>query len=40
MWEVNTNMRLREIGGIDWIHLAQENYWRAFVNTVMRLGGP
>jgi hypothetical protein len=40
-WEDNIRIELREIGlgGIDWIHLAQDrDQWMALVNTVMRLG--
>jgi hypothetical protein len=36
----NIKIHLREIGwdGVDWIDLAQDrDYWRALVNTVMKL---
>jgi hypothetical protein len=35
-------MDLREIGwdGMDWIDLAQDDQWRALVNTVMNLRVP
>jgi hypothetical protein len=42
-WEDNIKMDLREIGidGANWIRLAQHRfYWRAFVNTVMKLRVP
>jgi hypothetical protein len=40
-WEDNIKMILREIGGMDWIHLAQDrDLWRALVNTVMNLRVP
>jgi hypothetical protein len=40
-WVDNIKMDLREIGldGMDWIDLAQDiDQWRAFVNTLMKLG--
>jgi hypothetical protein len=42
-WEDNTKMDLREreFGDVDWIHLAQDRgRWRALVNTVMNLRVP
>jgi hypothetical protein len=39
-WEDGIKMDLREIGlgGVEWIHLAQDRYrWRAVVNAVMNL---
>jgi hypothetical protein len=37
----NIKIDLRELGwnGMDWIDLAQDNQWRAFVNMVMNLWG-
>jgi len=35
-WEDNIKMDLREVGGGDWMELAQDrDKWRALVNTVM-----
>jgi hypothetical protein len=42
-WDENIKMDRREIGwgGMDWIHLAQDNeQWWALVNTVMNLRVP
>jgi hypothetical protein len=42
-WVDNIKMYLREIelGGMDWIDLAQDrDQWRALVNTVMNLRAP
>jgi hypothetical protein len=42
-WEDNIKMGLQEVelGGIDWIELAQEgDKWRAFVNAVMNFWLP
>jgi hypothetical protein len=40
-WEDNIKMDIREIGlgGVDYIHLAQDrDWWRALVSTLMNLG--
>jgi hypothetical protein len=41
-WEDNITMDLRELGwgGMDWIDLAQDDQWKALVNTVMDLRVP
>jgi hypothetical protein len=41
-WEDNIKLDLREIeiDGANWIQLAQDRRWRAFVNTVMNLRFP
>jgi hypothetical protein len=40
-WENNIKMDLREVGGVDWIDLAQDrDRWRALVHTVMNLRVP
>jgi hypothetical protein len=42
-WEDNIKIDLRaiELGGMDWIHLAQgRNQWRAVVTMVINLRGP
>jgi hypothetical protein len=40
-WEDNIRMYLREIGGMDWIDLAQDrDQWRALVNAVMNFRVP
>jgi hypothetical protein len=40
-WENNIKMDLQEVGGIDWIDLAQDrDRWRALVYTVMNLRVP
>jgi hypothetical protein len=37
-WEDNIKMDLQEVGGMDWIELAQDrDRWRALVNTVMNI---
>jgi hypothetical protein len=37
-WEYNIKMDLQEVGGMDWIHLAQDrDRWRTLVNVVMKL---
>jgi hypothetical protein len=40
-WADNIKMDLREMGGMDWIDLAQDrDQWRALVNTEMNLRVP
>jgi hypothetical protein len=40
-WEDNIKMDFREVGGVDWIDLAQDrNRWRALAYTVMNLRVP
>ena len=40
-WEDNIKMDLREVGGGDWMELAQDrDRWWALVNTVMNLRVP
>jgi hypothetical protein len=37
-WEDGIRMDLREIGGVEWIHLAQDrDWWQAVVNAMMNL---
>jgi hypothetical protein len=40
-WEDNIKMDLRELGGVDWIDLAEDrDRWRALVYKVMNLRVP
>ena len=40
-WKDNFRMDLQEVGGMDWINLAQDRErWRARVNVVMNLPAP
>jgi hypothetical protein len=40
-WVYNIKMNLGEMGGMDWIHLAQDrDQWRALVNMIMNLCVP
>ena len=40
-WEDNIKMDLQEVGGMNWIELAQDrDRWRALVNAAMKLRVP
>jgi len=40
-WEDNIKINIKEVGGMDWIELAQDrDRWRTLMNTVMNLRVP
>jgi hypothetical protein len=41
VYNIKLNLGRYEVGGVDWIGLAQDrDKWRAVVNVVMNLGDP
>jgi hypothetical protein len=38
--DINEDLEYIVCGVMDWIHLAQGDLWRVFVNAVLKLGVP